>query len=851
MKREKLNTLNEKDLILGLITSDKFCKEVAPILNPRHLEIDYVRIVSTWVKDYVNKFGLAPKKDILKLYRAHVEEISDESLQDNILTFIEKVARDFDNQKTFNDDYAIQQAIQYLKSRSLKNFSEDIDSYLTTGEIGKAEALITKYRKVEKESGEGVSILDDSETVLNAFIEEQDKLFSLNGDYGRLVGDIHREDFIAFLAPMKAGKCLGYGTKILMADGSIKEVQNLVVGDKLMGVDSTPRNVEIVSKGFGKMYRIKSRVNKLAKNKKPDIDFICNGAHILVLKNAWKESKIEKFNVNGTLNGEYKKHGKNNWLKEDEIEISVEDFLKLSPYQRERYKLFRAGVEYPAKEHIVPPYLLGLWLGDGTSSAPCITTLDSEIIDYCSDWCKSVGEDLLISSSSKNANLKSLWFRKSKSTRGVFGNELKRLDCFNNKHIPEEYLIDSVENRLQLLAGIIDTDGYSDGKCIEINLMNKTLIEDVKTLCQQLGFKTTFIENYKQYKGMYPETNGWAYSWSVKITGELSKIPVKLERKKAKDSKKFTELKNAFSFEIEELADDNYYGFVLDGDHKFLLADTTVSHNTFQLIDCGIEALKNGLNVVFYSLEMSRTNMIKRIWKALSGQVTEDTELTIPYFTEDGSKWVIENKTTLKKASSILEIEKKQKSLKRMFRGGSFKVFAEPAYSLTVESLETKLDDLVHDGFMPDVIIIDYADIMMPSDRSAELRNQLDGIWKRLRAMAQKRKAVVFTASQTNRGAISREVEAEDVAEDIRKLAHVTSMVSISKTKYCKENSLAIFSQLAVREGEPEMRKVIATQCLALGRPVLDSHWKDDVILDSENENSDEEKSEGIRRKKK
>ena len=476
MRREKLNTLNERDLLIGLITSDKFCREVAPILNPRQLEIDYSRILAGWIKDYVNNFNVAPKKDILKLYRAHVEEVTDESLQDNILTFIEKIAKDFESQKTFNDDYAIQQAIQYLKSRSLKNFSEDIDSFITTGDIDKAEALITKYRKVEKNSGEGVSILDDSEIVLNAFTEEQDKLFVFDGAFGRLVGDIHREDFVAFLAPMKAGK-------------------------------------------------------------------------------------------------------------------------------------------------------------------------------------------------------------------------------------------------------------------------------------------------------------------------------------------------------------------------------------TFQLIDCGIEALKNGLNVVFFSLEMSRTNMIKRIWKALSGQVTEDTELTIPYFAEDGSKWVIENKTTLKKASSILEIEKKQKSLKRMFRGGSFKVFAEPAYSLTVESLETKLDDLAHDGFMPDVIIIDYADIMMPSDRNSELRNQLDGIWKRLRAMAQKRKAVVFTASQTNRGAISREVEAEDIAEDIRKLAHVTSMVSISKTKFCKENSLAIFSQLAVREGEPEMRKVIATQCLALGRPVLDSHWKDDVILDSDEDNFEDDSD--VKRKKK
>lgn len=465
MKREKLNTLSERDIIYQLIVSDKFCREIIPVLNPKLLEIVYVRTIAIWIKDYFEKFKEAPKKNMMKLYRAHVEEINDDSLQDNILTFIEKLDRDYEKIKVSNEDFAIQNAIKYLKVRSLKNFSEDIDSYINSGEIERAENCVTKFRKVEIASGEGVSILDDSDIITSAFTEEQDKLFAMSGAFGRLMGDIHREDFIAFLAPMKAGK-------------------------------------------------------------------------------------------------------------------------------------------------------------------------------------------------------------------------------------------------------------------------------------------------------------------------------------------------------------------------------------TFSLIDVGIEALKNNLKVVMYSLEMSRTNMIKRVWKSLSGQTIEDEDIEIPYFEEDGEKWRIETKTVHKKASSVLEVQKKQKSLKRLFRGGSFRIFAEPAYSMTVESLENKLDDLAYEGFYPDVIIIDYADIMAPSEKG-EYRQQIDGIWKRLRALAQKRKAVVFTASQTNRGAISREVEAEDVAEDVRKIAHVTSMVSISKTKYCKEHSLAIYSQLAIREGQPETRKVIATQCLALGRPVLESHWKDDVIFDDEENKSD------------
>lgn len=457
MKREKIDLLNEKDILVGLIVSDEFCKEISPIIDIKDLQVDYSRVIVSWIKPYFEEFGKAPKTDILKLYRSHISEISNESLQNNILTFIEKLDEKYNGKR--NDAYAIQEAIKYLKSRNLQNLSQDIEAYITSGDIDKAESLITRYRKVEKESGESVDLLNDADIVRESFTEEQDKLFSFNGAYGRLVGDIHREDFVAFLASMKVGK-------------------------------------------------------------------------------------------------------------------------------------------------------------------------------------------------------------------------------------------------------------------------------------------------------------------------------------------------------------------------------------TFTLIDCGIEALKNGLNVVMFSLEMSRTNMIKRVWKSLSGQVTEDVEITVPEFVQDGEKYRVEEKTVHKKASSILEVEKKQKSLKRLFRGGNLKIFAEPAYSMTVEKLETKLDDLNHNGFIPDVIIIDYADIMLPSNSRLDYRNQLDDIWKRLRAMAQKRKCAVFTASQASRGAINKEATADMISEDIRKLAHVTSMVSISKDEYCKDHSLAMFSQLAVREGEPITERVIATQCLSLGRPVLDSHWKKDVIID-------------------
>mgnify|MGYP002622403038 FL=1 len=466
MKREKLDTLNERDLLIGLITSEKFCREICPILNPRLLEVEYARTVASWIKEFYSNFKKAPGKDILKLYRAKCEEITDEDLQENVLTFIEKVCKDFDNVKSFNDEFVLQQSLIYLKGRSLKNLNDDIDAYLTSGEISKAENAITKYKSVEKSSGEAVSLLHNIETVVNSFTQEDELLFEFPGAYGAVIGKVHREDFVSFLAPMKRGK-------------------------------------------------------------------------------------------------------------------------------------------------------------------------------------------------------------------------------------------------------------------------------------------------------------------------------------------------------------------------------------TWALMDAGITALQNGLKVIHVSLEMSEAQMTKRYWTALSGQLNEDNnEINYSYFekidTDSKKCWKIKHKIISRKAVSIAQVESKQKNLRRLFRGGDIRILAVPAYSLTVEALDTKLDKLEQEEkYIPDVIIVDYADIMAPSDKGNDYRNQLDGIWKRLRGMAQKRKAVVFTASQSGRASINKDADSQDIAEDIRKLAHITSMVSLNQTQEEKQNGIIRLKQLAVREGQAEFREAVCTQCLSIGRIVTDSHFNDEIIVDS------------------
>jgi len=77
------------------------------------------------------------------------------------------------------------------------------------------------------------------------------------------------------------GKCLGINTEVMMFDGSIKYVQNIVVGDKLMGDDINPRNVLSITKGFEKLYKIHDI--------KTGEKYIVNKSHILSLKYTSRE----------------------------------------------------------------------------------------------------------------------------------------------------------------------------------------------------------------------------------------------------------------------------------------------------------------------------------------------------------------------------------------------------------------------------------------------------------------------------------------------------------------------------------------------------------------------------------
>lgn len=152
-----------------------------------------------------------------------------------------------------------------------------------------------------------------------------------------------------------------------------------------------------------------------------------------------------------------------------------------------------------------------------------------------------------------------------------------------------------------------------------------------------------------------------------------------------------------------------------------------------------------------------------------------------------------------------------------------FKLSVHHTSSLSVRDADAMLDELARDDWFPDVILFDYADILKPIDPKMDKRDQVNETWKALRAMSQKRRALVVTATQTNAdGNEANLLRRTHFSEDNRKLAQVTGMVGINQNTEEKKNNLYRLNWIARRDLDfSEDTCVHLAHCLAIGNPAV------------------------------
>lgn len=390
--------------------------------------------------------------------------------------------------------------------------------------------------------------------------------------------------------------CHAIDQGIMMADGSIKKVQDIKEGEKLMGDDSKPRKVLRLVRGNDIMCEI---IPIKGDNFKVNLDHILSLTANDTIKYIWlpKENKFklkwqELINNIPTpkykiffLNSENKQIFKSSTIyystkqlainaieefkqtlfnnkivikKGDIIDISVKDYIKFSKkFGKNNYFLFKTGIEYSEQKLDIDPYLIGYWLGDEISSIDSVNN-DKNIIEYF------------------EKNIKEYHYKISleiETDSNYFLNYLKKNNLINNKFIPKQFIFNSRKNRLRLLSGIIDSYKYYQKNMKEnkITFKSKKLFDDVLFLVRSLGFNT--------YKSSNNIKNKNYYSLKIITDTDINLISSPLENKLCKQMEhRKNHLFSNFKIKILDKKED-YYGFQVDGNNRYLMDDFTVTHN--------------------------------------------------------------------------------------------------------------------------------------------------------------------------------------------------------------------------------------------------------------------------------
>lgn len=816
--------INQKILAM-LILDRHFLVQSMDLIKPEYFEDESHSLICSIVFKFFKEYKTLPSKIVIQHEIKEKRGNSEHLLQ--YLGELEAIINDY-VPGLDSREYLMDKIVEFAKEQSARCAivkTIDILKKKPTNTFNKIWELWREALTTDKGHDLGLDYfrsLDERYEKMSESVGKKDEIFSSGfPDYGiasnrrgidsmLTAGGLCRGEIGAYVGNSGSGKCFSKGTQVLMYDGTIKNVEDIKVNDFVMGDDSSPRKVLSLHSGYDEMYDIIP-----VKGEK----YTVNSQHILVLKSCGKIVKKD--------NKTYEKYTQSGWKTKDGlVEIPVYEYLNQTKTFKKFLKGIRTSISFNEKQIKIDPYILGVWLGDGSSNNTDITTMDEEVAIsiaeeankrnlslrvYDKKNCKankhamtnnylgqkidtevegtnkltkdnaykvfelyyggystsaiarfygvtySVIRNILKGQTWKHCNNAPIQGTLNRNINS-FLEDLKFYNLINNKHVPFDYKINNKEVRLQILAGLLDTDGSLSSNGFDFINKNKQLASDVVFIARSVGLaayiKISKKKDQNQTEGIY---------WRVSISGDCSIIPTRIARKKAGVRK---QIKNHLvtGITVVSKGKGQYYGFETDGNHRFVLADFTIVHNSLNLAGAAAQNLVWGKKVCYITLEMSEDKIAKRFDSWLSEE---------PYKSLLGNKKIVIDAIR----SHVKHEEDQRRLVIKHYPGGTADVNTFRAY----------LSQLNLYGFKPDMLIVDYVGEMkdIPGLKTYESRQLLV---RDMRTLAQEENLCLLTAIQANRK--GREVQDFDglleddaIADSFGQLRILDACWSINKAE--------------------------------------------------------------------
>lgn len=371
---------------------------------------------------------------------------------------------------------------------------------------------------------------------------------SLNLDI-EMGGGIH-PGIIRSSGVTEGGKAVPLWTRVTLPDGSQKPIGEIKTGDKIMGKNGKPTIV------LGVYPQGVKKINKISFSDKT-VAYCCD-AHLWACKDsvARRSNRPDRVVETREIKSTIKYGNRNNW--------SIEH---CSP------------MDFPEQKLKISPYLLGALLGDGCFSGNYIgfTNTDSQIIDKVSLLVKEAGDELKIRKENLQFGITGPNIKNSIKSLGLNGK------LSNAKFIPEIYFKGSINQRLELLRGLMDTDGNIDkrgkGCRVQYCTVSEKLRDGIIYLVRSLGGSAWFAEKkpFFTYKGEV-KSGQMAFVVTISFTNEVN--PFYIPRKSQMFSTKYQK-PYKYILSVEDFSEEEAVCIRVDApDSLFVIDDFIPTHNS-------------------------------------------------------------------------------------------------------------------------------------------------------------------------------------------------------------------------------------------------------------------------------
>ena len=376
------------------------------------------------------------------------------------------------------------------------------------------------------------------------------------------------------------------------------------------------------------------------------------------------------------------------------------------------------------QELLINPYVLGVWLGDGTSDQGAITSNDIEIIKEIED----------------SGYILRKW--KGKYSWGIFEllSRLRTLGVFKNKHIPMSYLRSSYNQRVALLQGLMDTDGTvtKSGSC-EFTTTKSVLRDNVLELIRSLGIVARYNEGTARLNG---RVIGPKYNITFRTEIPSFRLPRKLSLQKRSGFKfnhrMIVSVRKVESVPVQCLQVDAPSSCFLCGKGMIPTHNSQLLNNMAKQIwlqgntieSAASTSMVRGHNVLYFSLEMPYEDCFVRFLASLANVPQRGLA-----------------KSTLSHEEE-LRVEKAKEFIRAYQDSGYYFDIVDVPRNLTIEEVELRYNDALL-RYRPDVVVIDYMGLMHSTTLAKEQDwLKLGGIAASLHEFGRAYDNAILTAAQ-------------------------------------------------------------------------------------------------------